>query len=180
MTGNFTCREELFEAQTAPEYERLVNDEPRRPLTPQSLAEFTKILLQENMPRDADDVLDYVTTDQLMVVACALQSLTMTSRFNFLTEATSETILRAVARWEGLWNRVIERDRVDGRCMRGFARHSAELCWFVRTLIKVGKRGDPSSRFIQTVPTDSTKDLYEFLNKYKNMSHIEVSDSSQL
>lgn len=52
--------------------------------------------------------------------------------------------------------------------LTGFTTHAVELWWLTRTIVKVHQSGESSCRFTQFVPSDSVKDLNDFIRKYKD------------
>jgi hypothetical protein len=87
---------------------------------------------------------------------------------NFIASPTVEVMLHAVDRWKHLWD-VVSQDGKDGFVThKGFERHAAEYWWLARTLLKVVQAGDQSCRYMQPIPSDSAKDLHDFVRRYKD------------
>ncbi|KAH9204381.1 hypothetical protein DL95DRAFT_496564, partial [Leptodontidium sp. 2 PMI_412] len=154
------CCDEVFEAETAAEYEMIDCPESSH----QTVLEFTKDLLRDTW---IDDIHKPPTAMHLMVTILALQSLTMTSRYSCLLQDTEGAILRAADRWEDLWHTVTEENRPEEPPLQGFVRHSKELSWFVRKLVHAGNLEVPNCRYTQVEPTDNIQDFHDFLCKYK-------------
>lgn len=92
----------------------------------------------------------------------------MTSRMNFLAPTTVEVMLCALDQWKHLW--VISNETGEDGVVshKGFERHAAEYWWLARTLLKIAQSGDQSCRYMQPIPSDSVKDLHDFILKYKD------------
>ncbi|THV47489.1 hypothetical protein BGAL_0307g00130 [Botrytis galanthina] len=163
LSIEFPCRNDIFEAETAAEYEHLTMfDSPElRWKTPSQLI---KDLLQDTWTGSS---LEHVTAMHLMVTICALQSLVMTLRCSLVLEATGAAILRAADRWEDLWRTVTEGSKTRTMTGQGFVEHSDELCWLVRTLVQQGQLKVPDCRYTHILPTDNIKDFHDFLCRYK-------------
>ena len=87
---------------------------------------------------------------------------------NFLAPATVEVILRALERWKNMWD-VVSKNGEDGFVShKGFERHAVEYWWLARTLLKIEQSGVQSCRYMQPTPSDSAKDLHDFILKYKD------------
>ncbi|TGO50934.1 hypothetical protein BOTNAR_0374g00040 [Botryotinia narcissicola] len=116
LSINFPCRNDIFEAETAAEYEHLAMfDSPElRWKTPSQLI---KDLLQDTWTNSSRG---HVTAMHLMVTICALQSLVMTLRCSLVLEATGAAILRAADRWEDLWRTVTEGSKTRTMTGQGF------------------------------------------------------------
>ncbi|PVH72467.1 hypothetical protein DL98DRAFT_610666 [Cadophora sp. DSE1049] len=167
MTGDLPCGEDLFKAETALEFERAATVELPGLAAP-SLSKLMSSLFLSPVSGSPSQVEEYVTAANMLVLVCALQSVIMTSRMNALASITVEPILRAVDRWKSLWD-VVSQDS-EGRSMshKGFERHAIEYWWLARTLLKVGQSEDQSCRYMQCIPSDSAKDLHDFVCRYKD------------
>ncbi|RDW74798.1 hypothetical protein BP6252_05940 [Coleophoma cylindrospora] len=168
MTGDFSCPEIVFEAETASEFGLLASSLPTGP-QPYSPSYLVSLFFQESQLGLQAYLCERLTAIHLLVIICALQSITMTSKTSFLAQATAESIFSATDQWKELWDTATERDGREHLLQVGFARHAVEFCWLTRALAKIGKLGDPTSRYMQIEPTDSIKHLHEFIRKYKDI-----------
>jgi len=158
---DFPCQEVIFDIETAAEYEKLTtSDCSKSSCHPRSPSQFMKILLHNTWIEDSHK---YVTVWHLMVIMCALQSLSMSSRYSFLLSETESTILRATHRWEKLWLNLSEGNKPGSPLWQGFVKHTEELCWFVRKLAHLGHPDAPDCRYRRIEPTDNIMDLHDFI-----------------
>ncbi|KAI9159189.1 hypothetical protein HJFPF1_07197 [Paramyrothecium foliicola] len=84
-----------------------------------------------------------------------------------LGSANGEVILLALDRWKDLWDLVSRNDEGRFKSYEGFERHAGDYWWLTRTIWKVVQSRDQSCRYMQPVPSDSAKDLHDFVRKYK-------------
>lgn len=92
----------------------------------------------------------------------------MASRATLLAKAAAGTMLAATDRWKTGWDKVFAGKAQDLPRLTGFTAHAVELWWLTRTIVRVSQSGDQSCRFAQPVPTDSIKDLHDFIRMHKD------------
>lgn len=86
-----------------------------------------------------------------------------------LLPATQRSLMRALSRWELMWEAV--RGRMDPETFKksGMVRYNTELCWAAKKIIKVAITGDRSSAYMQKVGHDSLVELHEFVRQYRDI-----------
>ncbi|KAH7069228.1 hypothetical protein BKA63DRAFT_451013 [Paraphoma chrysanthemicola] len=168
MTGDLPCAAELFEAETAPEFERLEQMTPLGTRKAPILSDLVPYLLSPRASSPLAQAVDYLTAADMLMLVCALQSALMTSRMNYFASATADTILHALDRWKEMWD-VMNKTGSDGiKLHKGFERHANEYWWLARMIIKIEQSGDQRCRYMQPAPSDSAADLHEFVQMYKD------------
>ncbi|KAH6628969.1 hypothetical protein C7974DRAFT_393562 [Boeremia exigua] len=167
MTGGLPCREDLFRAETAVEFEHAVSPcllgHPD-PTFPRLMSTLLSVPLLESPAQ----TVEHVTAANMLILICALQSNVMTFRMHYLAPPTAEALLSTLDRWKSLWDAVHETSVEGFDTHTGFERHAAAYWWLTRTLLKIVQSGDQSCRYLQPYPSDSVKDLHDFVRKYKN------------
>lgn len=185
MIGGMTCRETIFEAETAQEYMRLLPLEADIPKC-QSLAGSVSSLLQDTWPGPADESYNGLTPSNLLHIisgaspglinypltesqhCVALGIVAVLARTNFLIQSSANALLRACWRWKNLWDTITEDGESDPITKSGFVKHAPELWWLVATHVKVAASGDLTCEHMHMMPTDTTEGMDEFLKKYKD------------
>ncbi|PSN73800.1 hypothetical protein BS50DRAFT_614831 [Corynespora cassiicola Philippines] len=167
MIGDLPCEEDLFKAETTLEFERVALTESSGPQAA-TLSELVQCLLFPPAPRPLAQAGEPFKATIMLMTICALQSVIVASRMNFLSSATAEAILRALDRWKDLWD-LANKDEEDGLLLqKGFEKHAVEYWWLARTVVKIGQLGDQSCRYMQPIPSDSAKDLNDFVRMYRD------------
>ncbi|KAF2849811.1 hypothetical protein T440DRAFT_468877 [Plenodomus tracheiphilus IPT5] len=168
MDGDLPCKEDIFNAELVLEFERL-NLLQRSRASASTLPELLSLLLDESISAESlVHVGQKITTGDMLVLVSALHSILFTSKMNYLASTAAEVLLGATDRWKILWN-IVSQNYEDGvPPHRGFERHAADYWWLVRMFVKVGKSGDLSCRYMHPTPSDSVKDLHDFVSKYKH------------
>ncbi|KAH7111805.1 hypothetical protein B0J11DRAFT_190920 [Dendryphion nanum] len=169
MLGDFPCEEDLFEAETASDFERLALA-LLGPTGPQShsLSEFTSFILSESVLTPQIYLEGHITVANMLIAIYALQSVAITLKMNLLAPAVAGLILRGTDRWKSLWDTVTKGEEYKSERQKGFVRHAAEFWWLTRTIVRIGQSGDPNCRYMQCIPSDSVKDLHDFIRKYES------------
>ncbi|KAH8802999.1 fungal-specific transcription factor domain-containing protein [Xylogone sp. PMI_703] len=168
MIGDFPCPEEFFEADTAPRFEQLASLESIG-APPPSPSDFVSSCFEELGPDPQDLRYRGMTVFHLLVTICALQSITIVSRSSLLSQATAGTILRATDTWKVFWDTVTKSEDFKLHRQTALGRHATEFWWLTRTILKVGQLRDQSCRYMNIAPTETVKDLHDFICKYKDM-----------
>lgn len=83
-----------------------------------------------------------------------------------LLPTSAPAILRAIDRWEELWQAAAGRMDPDRLRMSGFVRHSGEMCWLARKLVEFCLSGrDRTSPYFQRTGHDSPDELHGLLRE---------------
>ncbi|GKT58072.1 transcription factor [Colletotrichum tofieldiae] len=98
----------------------------------------------------------------------ALNGMLLSANLMGVLPASAHSILRAVSRWEAMWESI--RGRIDPEAFEklGMVRYNSELCWAARKIIQVAISGDKSSAYMQKVGHDSLVQLHEFVRQYRD------------
>lgn len=77
---------------------------------------------------------------------------------------SAPTILRAITRWQHIWDQVTS--KADAKSLRraGMARHANENCDLMRTIIQAGLTG-ATHPYFQTIGHDSLQELHGFISQ---------------
>ncbi|KAH7001758.1 hypothetical protein B0J12DRAFT_587660, partial [Macrophomina phaseolina] len=166
MIGDVPCRENLFEAETAHEFDRLSAAEwPCKSLT---MCQFITTLsragrgVAQNFPTQ-------ISVIQLQSVIWALSGAVFTARISLGESAQLNAVFRATESWKLLWIQELEEAKARGMPLTGSRKHAAEICWLLQAIIKVAQTGDYESSYMRTFAGDSLIPLDEFIRKYKEL-----------
>jgi hypothetical protein len=96
----------------------------------------------------------------------AFHSIIFVSRTALLILSTHQVLLRATARWKELWNHLYQKDTVANTRLVGFTKYGLELWWLAQKILEIAQQGDSQSAYMQSSPTDSLKELHEFIQWY--------------
>ncbi|KAK2060630.1 hypothetical protein LY76DRAFT_614917 [Colletotrichum caudatum] len=109
-----------------------------------------------------------INGSDLLLLIFALNGMALSANLMGTLPASSHAILRAVSRWECMWESF--RSRVSPATLekRGIIRHNSKLCWAARKIIQVAISGDKSSAYMQKVGHDSIAQLHDFLRQYRD------------
>ncbi|PSN61613.1 hypothetical protein BS50DRAFT_578170 [Corynespora cassiicola Philippines] len=166
MLGDRPYREDIFEVKTALDFERLAFPEISEPQS-YSLSGLSSFLFSGSVPDTLHLVEKHITAADLLMMVCAIQSVAMVSKANYLMPEAATMVVRASDRWKILWDRVKKEE--ESRCIsqRGFVKHAAEFWWLVKMVAEVAQSGEPVCRYLEPLPSDSMEDLHDFIKKYK-------------
>ncbi|KAH6951223.1 hypothetical protein BKA56DRAFT_605853 [Ilyonectria sp. MPI-CAGE-AT-0026] len=169
MTGQLPCREDLFEAETAAEFQRLMSLDPRAGLAQSPFDLTLHLLSNKGSEEDSVRMAQITSASHLTVGIWAIISIVMTSRLNLVVEMSAQTILSATDKWKDLWNIVAERDFKADVQQSGLTRHTTAYWWLTRTFLKIVLMKDYSSPYMQNSPTDSVENLHNFIKTYRSL-----------
>jgi hypothetical protein len=80
--------------------------------------------------------------------------------------STHQVLLRATARWKELWHHVYKNDTPETTRLVGFTKYGLELWWLAQKILEIAQRGDLQCAYMTSGPTDSLKELHEFIQRY--------------
>ncbi|GJC87699.1 hypothetical protein ColLi_10537 [Colletotrichum liriopes] len=109
-----------------------------------------------------------INGSDLQLLIFALNGMLLSANLMGVLPASAHSILRAVSRWEAMWESI--RARIDPAAFEklGMVRYNSELCWAARKIIQVAISGDKSSAYMQKVGHDSLVQLHEFVRQYRD------------
>ncbi|OHW98341.1 transcription factor, partial [Colletotrichum incanum] len=109
-----------------------------------------------------------INGSDLQLLIFALNGMLLSANLMGVLPASAHSILRAVSRWEAMWESI--RGRIDPAAFEkiGMVRYNSELCWAARKIIQVAISGDRSSAYMQKVGHDSLVQLHEFVRQYRD------------
>ncbi|KLU90765.1 hypothetical protein MAPG_10616 [Magnaporthiopsis poae ATCC 64411] len=177
MTGDLPCLAELWDAPSAAEFAQAVAAHGG----PSScLRRGCSIRVAvERLMADADDddssgevsafPLRHLALPDLQVLVFAIHGTIRSARFANLLPASAPVIVRAISRWQALWDRAARGLTPEELSRRGLVRHSGELCWLAKKMLAVlvsGAADAEDSGYFQGVAHDSLEELHGFLRRY--------------
>ncbi|KAF2844051.1 hypothetical protein T440DRAFT_473706 [Plenodomus tracheiphilus IPT5] len=166
MIGDLPCDKDIFEADSASKF--MVQRCLRKQIAqPHSLSQLTSFLCSGSVPTASHPVKEHIRTPDLLMAICALQSIAVASKMNFLMPGAAGLITRALNRWKNLWDAVTQESEGSGVRKIGFEKHAVELWWLVQMVVKAAKSKDLNGQYMQTLPLDSTEDLHDFIRRNK-------------
>ncbi|OHF01917.1 hypothetical protein CORC01_02795 [Colletotrichum orchidophilum] len=160
---------ELWDAKDAAEYYDAANalgaDGSRRIC---SVKQCTDALMAESWVGIGSFPFQDINGSDLQLLIYALNAMVASATLMGVLPACAPALLRAISRWEVMWDTI--RGRIDPAAFErvGTIRHNSELCWIARKLIHVAISGDKSSAYMQNVGHDSLVQLHEFVRQYRD------------
>ncbi|KAF9630617.1 hypothetical protein BFW01_g1179 [Lasiodiplodia theobromae] len=139
MTGDMLCNEELFEAETAIEFERIMMLEPRRECLSMcelinGLTRGARVGVQDGFPT--------LHPLQLQAVIWVMAGVVHTARISVLASAQLSAVFCATEKWKVLWEEATARAEAKGILLSKVTRHAGEICWLLQTIVQATLRGD--------------------------------------
>jgi hypothetical protein len=92
----------------------------------------------------------------------AFHSLVFVSRTELLVPSTFPSLLRATNRWKDVWHPVSSREVSSG----GRLKYGLELWWLTKKILELAQHEDIQSRYMMSRPTESLKELHDFIQQY--------------
>jgi hypothetical protein len=182
MCGDLPSMDPVFEAPSSMEYENLVAAQAELLLPQPNLGRLIALLFDEDWEGPGSSQWTSVGSEHLVLIifgnhchhisgrfadnVTALHSIVFMSRNSLLLSLTYHALFRATTRWKELWEYVYARDRLNEMRLIGFTKYGLELWWLVRKILEKAQFGDLQSRYMSTSPTDSLKELHEFIQQY--------------
>ncbi|OLN89001.1 Activator of stress genes 2 [Colletotrichum chlorophyti] len=110
-----------------------------------------------------------ITGSDLQILIFALNGIVLSANLMGLLSSSTQAILRAVSRWELMWETI--RSRLDPVAFEksGLVRYNSELSWAAKKIIQVAISGDKSSAYMQKVGHDSLVQIHEFVRQYRDL-----------
>ncbi|TDZ19543.1 Transcriptional regulator MET32 [Colletotrichum orbiculare MAFF 240422] len=170
MTCGLPCPLELWDSKDASEYFELAQ---RHDLNPArrivSVKHCIDALMSDHFNGMGNFPFQDVNGSDLQILIFGINSMVLSSNLMGVLPSCQHSILRAVSRWESMWEAV--RGRMDPAVLEksGMVRYNTELGWAARQIIKVAISGDRSSAYMQKVGHDSLVELHEFVRQYRDV-----------
>ncbi|KAF2846230.1 hypothetical protein T440DRAFT_501970 [Plenodomus tracheiphilus IPT5] len=156
----------LFDAPTPAEFLDFFTGPAPFVCETRSLKDTMSILLHQAWSGPHAPELASIGSEHLITLMFALHSLIFTSRTGLLMPSTHDVLLRATDRWKDLWELVQSRNNAEKRRPIGFTKYGLELWWLAQKILKLAQREDTQSPYMTSKPTDSLKELHEFIQRY--------------
>lgn len=100
----------------------------------------------------------------LTIMATAFQLILFNYRANVLPTSLGSVLLRALDRWEQLWNAALKRVAPDQQRWLGVAKYSPEFALISRRIIEVGTTEEAKcSKYMQTTSECDFQAFHEFI-----------------
>ncbi|GME39455.1 uncharacterized protein LTHEOB_2246 [Neofusicoccum parvum] len=166
LVGDMLCNEELFEAETAIEFERIKTLEPPRECL--SMCEFINRLTR-GARVGAQDGLPTLHPLQLQAVIWIMAGVVHNARTSLLASAQLSAVFCAIEKWQVLWEEATARAEAKGILLSKVSRHAAEICWLLQAIVQATLRGDLDCAYMRTFARDSLVAVAEFIQKQKKL-----------
>ncbi|KAF6806140.1 transcription factor [Colletotrichum musicola] len=170
MTCDLPCPLELFDARDADDYREMSHsqgiDTARRVV---SVKQCMDALISDSWNGMGVFPFQAVNGVDLQIMIFGINSMVISSNLMGLLPTTQRSLMRALSRWELMWEAI--KGRMDPETFRksGMVRYNTELCWAAKKIIKVAIVGDRSSAYMQKVGHDSLVELHEFVRQYRDI-----------
>ncbi|KAF2443315.1 hypothetical protein P171DRAFT_432596 [Karstenula rhodostoma CBS 690.94] len=166
MVGDLPCADALFEVPSPDEFTQLLMSTTCDTAQSLSLKEWVLLYLEDSWPGREVKMLTSTDPKLLTIHIIALHSIIYAARTSLLTFSSYTTLLRATDRWKELHNLVYARNNASETQLVGFVKYSVELWWLARKLLELAHAGKEGCRYLTGTPTDSRRDLREFVESY--------------
>lgn len=190
MTGDMTCLEELWEAETAEEFEAVIaakgHDCWRRtgtlrdgidalmgpewpgvdrfPIRAVSMFDLQVLIMGRSRTLQPFSATTLVPSSD--TISKAMSSAIGNARFVGLLPLSAPALLRGLDRWEELWRAVVRQLDAEKLRRSGLVRHSGEMCWLARKLVECSTSGrDRELAYFRTVGHESLGPLHTMLRE---------------
>jgi hypothetical protein len=183
MSGDIPSTDALFDASTDAEFMELASSSLCHTAPTRSLKDFAALFFREEWTNcqsaEFTDIgLEHLTTlifGQLLPCddsmhpysrTIAFHSIIFVSRTSLLIPSTYQVLSRATARWKEVWHHLCSRDISSNKSLVGFTKYGLELWWLAQKILEVAQSGNMQSSYMASGPTDSLKELHEFIRQY--------------
>ncbi|CAM1508039.1 Fc.00g048870.m01.CDS01 [Cosmosporella sp. VM-42] len=164
MACDFPCLEELWEARNAVEFGTILTVQGESVVSSQSssMRECFNALMDDKWcgPQGFPQRLHSLQDMQFLIQAiyCSILS----ARFMGTLTLSKPGFERAIARWQELWDSIVEQSWV---CASFASRHSLEFLLLSRKLLEASSSTDQDSAYLSGVAHSSTDELHDFLKR---------------
>jgi hypothetical protein len=183
MNGDIPSTDALFDVSTDAEFIDLVSSSPCHRAQTRSLKDIAAPFFREEwtdcLNADFTDIgLEHLTTLMFgQLLPCndsmhpcsrtiAFHSIIFVSRTSLLIPSTYQVLSRATARWKEVWHHLYSRDTSSNKSLVGFTKYGLELWWLAQKILEIAQSGNMQSSYMASGPTDSLKELHEFIRQY--------------
>jgi hypothetical protein len=183
MSGDIPSTDALFDASTDAEFMNLVSSSPCHRAQSRSLEDFIAMFLRDEWTDHESDALIGIGLEHLITIMfgelllflnsvspysqiIAFHSIIFVSRTSLLIPSTYQVLARATARWKEVWHHLYSRDTSSNKSLVGFTKYGLELWWLAQKILEVAQSGNMQSSYMASGPTDSLKELHEFIRQY--------------
>ncbi|KND89067.1 Transcriptional regulator MET32 [Tolypocladium ophioglossoides CBS 100239] len=138
------CPRELWDTKDVTEHHvELYRQQSLRSPHCQSVKDFTEALMRDHWD--------------------AISSIAVSAHLMSTLPAVSPSILRAISRWQQLWEAVSEKAGQDCLQMTGMSRHCKEICYLIQKIVQVSSSGRKLPPYLDRIGHDSLAELYNFI-----------------
>ncbi|KAF1845290.1 uncharacterized protein K460DRAFT_311499, partial [Cucurbitaria berberidis CBS 394.84] len=166
VSGDLPSADALFEASSSAEFSQVVDSFEPFELRTRSLKNLVSLFLGDEWTGPEAPSLAVIGSEHLISLLFAFHSLVFVSRTGLLIPSTFSSLLRATNRWKEVWHPVSSRELSTGGRLVGFAKYGLELWWLTQKILELAPFEDTQSRYMIRRPTDSLKELHDFIQQY--------------
>ncbi|KAF4339055.1 hypothetical protein FBEOM_7056 [Fusarium beomiforme] len=166
MTGYLPCPIDIWEADSSVTFqERLQNRLARS--YPSSCSEAVAGILAEEWTPVIMETFARLDTSDLFYLCSALSRHIFHFRTSVVSPDYPKMLLRALSRWESLWENAFARITEDERRWLGISKHTPEVIALSRRTIEIiGSDEGKDSAYLQGIATYDTAVFHDFVQKY--------------
>ncbi|PNY28458.1 Transcriptional regulator MET32 [Tolypocladium capitatum] len=159
------CPRELWDTQDITEHDIELYRQQRLTSPPHyvSLKDFTEALMREHWGGMQMFPLDSLTLSGLELAVFAISSIAVSAQLTSMLPFVSSSLLRALSRWQQLWEAVTAKVDQDYLQITGMSRHCGEFCCLSQKVIKVSVSGRKLPPYLDRVGHDTVAELYNFI-----------------
>jgi hypothetical protein len=173
MAGDFPCLPELWEADTATEFEAIIASKgPQCWKRTASIRQAVESLMSDKWQSIESFPLRSTTIYDLNLLVYALHTTGRTALLMSLLPTTMPTLSRAASRWQDLWRDAAGRLSPEELRKGGLARHGPELCWLARKFAEAAASGDTrltESSYLSGVAHESIDELHAVIKRLRDL-----------
>ncbi|KAH8653626.1 hypothetical protein BX600DRAFT_83123 [Xylariales sp. PMI_506] len=166
MSGHLPCSEELWEAKSKNEFD-MRNATVKLDQGPQCLKSLVSGLLGEEWTEEMRESYEQLSIHHLHGLVLSLQPVIFNVHTGKLPTDHSPTFIRALDRWDNLWESAMRRTPIDQIKWLGVSRNGHEISSLSRRIIEVNRTEQASqSMYLQRIPVTNLSTIHQFIRQY--------------
>lgn len=102
-----------------------------------------------------------------MLTVLGIQVLIASARLNRTLPLLAHNALRALSRWQGLWNAAIATGNKEELESSPLAKHSPQMCWLAKRIVEVSAAGKEDAVYFRTLSHESSAELHALIRELR-------------
>lgn len=96
-----------------------------------------------------------------------LQVLIASARLSRTLALLAPKVLRALSRWQHLWNAAVAKASKEEVESSPLAKHSPQMCWLARRIVEVSAAGREDAAYFRTLSHESSAELHALVKELR-------------